>query len=142
MRSLFLVIILIISLQSWTKADDISDFQIEGMSVGESLLDYFAKEQIDEIKDTPWKDKTTFYQFYSNKNLSNYEFITAAYLINDNNYKIHELSGRTKMNYKECKNEIVKITSQIESLFNSASKHDKGEYNHRSDKSRESNSSS
>ena len=138
MKLFFISLILVLNLQSWTNADEISDFQIEGMSVGESLLDYFAKEEIDEIKDTPWKDKTTFYQFYSNKNLSNYEFITAAYLINDNNYTIHEISGRSKMSYKECKNEIVKITSQIESLFNSASKDDKGEYNHRSDKSRES----
>ena len=38
---LFLVLVLIFSLQSWTKADDISEFEIEGMSIGDSLLDYF-----------------------------------------------------------------------------------------------------
>ena len=27
-------------------AEDISDFQIEGMSVGDSLLDYFSEEEI------------------------------------------------------------------------------------------------
>ena len=108
------------------------------MSVGESLLDYFTKGEIDKIKSTPWKDKKTYYQFHSKKNLSKYEFITAAYLINDNSYKIHELSGRSEMNYKECKNEILNISSQIENLFNSAIKDDKGEYNHRLDKSKKS----
>ena len=36
------VLILIFSLQSWTKADDIRDFEIEGMSIGDSALDYFT----------------------------------------------------------------------------------------------------
>ena len=27
-------------------ADDISDFQIEGMSIGDSLLDYFSEDEI------------------------------------------------------------------------------------------------
>jgi hypothetical protein len=27
-------------------ADDIRDFQIEGMSIGDSLLNYFSKDQI------------------------------------------------------------------------------------------------
>ena len=36
-----LILILTLSMQSWTKADDIRDFQIEGMSVGDNLLDYF-----------------------------------------------------------------------------------------------------
>ena len=30
------------------KADDIRDFQIEGMSIGDSLLDYFSEEKIKE----------------------------------------------------------------------------------------------
>ena len=32
--------------QSWTKADDISDFQIEGMSIGDSALVYFSEKEI------------------------------------------------------------------------------------------------
>ena len=42
----FKVLILIFSLQSWSKAEDIREFQIEGISVGDSLLDYFKKEEI------------------------------------------------------------------------------------------------
>ena len=50
MKVYLLIIILIFSLQSWTKADDISEFQIEGMSVGDSLLDYMSETEINSNK--------------------------------------------------------------------------------------------
>ena len=45
MKLFLLFIILIFNLQSLTKADDIKDFQIEGMSVGDSLLDYYSEKK-------------------------------------------------------------------------------------------------
>ena len=57
MRLLITVLVLFLNLQSWTKADDIRDFQIEGMSVGDSALDYYKEselnnlDQIDYLKD-------------------------------------------------------------------------------------------
>ena len=48
MRIYFLILILLFNLQFSSKADDVSDFQIEGMSVGESLLKYFEKYEIEE----------------------------------------------------------------------------------------------
>ncbi len=41
---LFLSIIILFSFQSWTKANDVRDFQIEGMSIGDSALKYFSKD--------------------------------------------------------------------------------------------------
>ena len=41
-------------------AEDISDFEIEGMSIGDSLLDYFSKEEI-------LNGNVTNYNFYINK---------------------------------------------------------------------------
>ena len=46
-KAFITIMILTFTLQSWTKADDISDFQIEGMSIGDSLLDFMS---INEIK--------------------------------------------------------------------------------------------
>ena len=40
----FLLFIINIGLQSWTKADDISEFEIEGISIGDSALKYFSKK--------------------------------------------------------------------------------------------------
>ena len=47
MKIILSVLILIFGLQSWSKANDISDFEIEGMSIGDSLLNYFSKVQIE-----------------------------------------------------------------------------------------------
>ena len=46
MRVFIAVLVLIFSLQSWIKADDISDFEIEGMTIGDSLLDYYTENEI------------------------------------------------------------------------------------------------
>ena len=42
MKKLLLILILMLGFQTLVKADDIRDFEIEGMSIGDSLLDYFA----------------------------------------------------------------------------------------------------
>ena len=46
MRIFLSILVLIFSLQSWTKADGIRDFEIEGMSIGDSLLDYYSEEKV------------------------------------------------------------------------------------------------
>ena len=40
MKRLLLILILTLTFQSWTIADEITEFEIEGMSVGESALKY------------------------------------------------------------------------------------------------------
>ena len=51
MKRLLLILILTLSFQSMTKADDIRDFEIEGISIGDSLLDYFTEEEINNAWD-------------------------------------------------------------------------------------------
>ena len=46
MKRLLIILILTLSFQSWTKADDISDFEISGISVGDSLLDFLSEDHI------------------------------------------------------------------------------------------------
>ena len=48
MRIIIIIITFIVSLQSLTKADDIRDFEIEGMSLGDSALNFFTKSEIDK----------------------------------------------------------------------------------------------
>ena len=48
MNRLILILILTLSFQSWSCADDIRDFEIEGISLGDSLLDFYTKEEIDK----------------------------------------------------------------------------------------------
>ena len=48
---IFLVLVLVFNTQSLTKADDIRDFEIEGFSLGVSLLEYFSKDKIENSTD-------------------------------------------------------------------------------------------
>ena len=43
---MLLVLVLTFNFQSLTKADDIRDFEIEGMSIGDSALDFFSEREI------------------------------------------------------------------------------------------------
>jgi len=51
MRIFLTVLIFILNIQSWTQADDIKDFEIEEMSIGDSALDYFSKKELDRYND-------------------------------------------------------------------------------------------
>ena len=94
MRVFLSVLILIFSLQSWTKADDIFEFEIEGMSIGDSLLDYFSK---DEIKSNinydsyEWISEKKFLDFelYDSERFNQYEGVQITIKINDKKYIIH-----------------------------------------------------
>ena len=138
MKKLLAIIILSLCFINSSQADDIREFQIEGMSIGDSLLDYFNESEIKKNSRSPWPNKKKYYQFGLRKNFNKYDSITVAYLINDNNYKIHEVSGRQSMNYKKCQNQMKEISLEIATLFNSARKDDRGERNHRSDKTKKS----
>jgi len=46
MKKFFLCLILVLSFQSLVKAEDISDFEIEGMSINKSILDYMSVNEV------------------------------------------------------------------------------------------------
>ena len=50
MRIFLIFVILIFSFQSLTRADDIKDFQIEGLSIGDSLLNHFNVNEINNFQ--------------------------------------------------------------------------------------------
>ena len=45
-KNVLFILIIIFSLQSFTKADDIRDFEIEGLSIGDSLLNFASEKKI------------------------------------------------------------------------------------------------
>jgi len=135
MKRLLLILILTFSFQSWTKADDIRDFEIEGMSIGDSLLDYFPKS---EIKKLFYSNSKKFAQTYhKSKNFKVYEKVQFHYKTNDKKFIIHELNGRIPFssNIEECYNKEKEILSELETLFPTAKKIFQGKLKHPSDKS-------
>ena len=87
MKRLLLIFILMINLQSLTKADDIRDFQIEGISIGDSLLNYMTINEIqNNIKN--YVPNTSKYYVTSFNDLKDYESLDIYLKRNDNKYII------------------------------------------------------
>ena len=128
MKRLLLIIILTFSFQSWTKADDIRDFQIEGMSLGDSLLDHMNDNMI--ITEMNNKDYSYFYNndfvAISTWNIRDkfeiYDDVGVTLKTNDKEYKIYALQGTLYMeinsDIKECYKKQNEIVNDIKNSLN------------------------
>ena len=57
-KRFLIILVLIFNLPNLSIADGIGDFQIEGMSIGKSILDYYNEKEIKKNITSPAKDKT------------------------------------------------------------------------------------
>ena len=123
MKRLLIILILTLSFQSWTKADDISDFQIEGMSIGDSLLDLFSIDEIKKAEENPsyYPDKK-FIVIFLNKKSYQYDEIEVTYKTKDKNYELAGIVGKIiySNDFEKCKKNKIKIVEQFKSIFNDA----------------------
>ena len=131
MKRLLLILILTLSFQSWTKADDIRDFQIEGISLGDSLLDFFTKNEIITLKNS-YKDKGYIYnskKFYSitfrnHPDLDIYENIQFILKDNDNKFNVYGIVGviEYRENITQCYDDLNNIENDLDQIFTKANK--------------------
>ena len=124
MRIFLSILILIFNFQSLTVADDIRDFEIEGMSIGDSALDFFDKSSI--LKNTWDYPGSNKYKRVQNDNMSFFELYDAVdfmYKSNDEKYIIQSLAGifLTK-NMEQCIKKQNLIKSDFEIAFPNAKK--------------------
>ena len=130
--SLYLFLILF-TFPTPSQADDIRDFQIEGMSIGGSLLDYYSKKEINaELKKhtSNYKSKKFIRNGFRIKGNSVYKKIGVHYK-NDGSYEIVALSGLIlyRNNIDECYTKQNEISKDLATLFPSAEKkHSKWKY--------------
>ena len=121
MKRLLPILILMLSFQTFSKADDIKDFEIEGISIGDSALEYFDKKQLDDKSYTfSANDKYLTSYFYKSE-FQNYEAVEVSYLKNDKNYIIKGISGgNTVTSLEECKKKYDKIKKDLNNYFKDA----------------------
>lgn len=118
------------------KADDITDFQIEGMSIGDSLLDYFSLKQITnkqnsyEDRGYIYKSKKYFFLTFEIDKINNFEEIQVAIKDNDKDYLIQHLSGLTSIDINECYSKFGKIEKTLDDLFKDTQKTNKQKRKH------------
>ena len=116
MRIILSILVLILSLQSWTKADDIRDFEIEGMSIGDSLLEFVTLAEIDKL---PESGVGEYKQTLIKTNLETYDTLLVTYKKNDNKYIIEGLTANLRIysGINNCYKKMSSIENEISSLF-------------------------
>ena len=75
MKILLLILILTFSFQSLTKADEISDFQVEGLSIGDSALTILSLDEIKEYKRFIYNQKDYYSVAFSLPSFKVYEYV-------------------------------------------------------------------
>ena len=114
--SLYLFLILF-TFQTPSQADDIRDFQIEGMSVGDSLLTYLDKKFIKENTDYFYSVKK--YGTVSIYKSKEYDRIQFTYDTTDENFEIHGIAAVLTFHndIKGCKKKMNEVLNDVESIF-------------------------
>ena len=118
MNRLLLIFILTFSYQSLTQADDIRDFEIEGISIGDSALEFMT---IDEIKNNtmPYFDGDRKYFITSFfKNLDTYDQVELYIKSDDDKFIIKTiLAGIFIDDLDECLNKKKQVVNALDKVF-------------------------
>ena len=94
MKRLLLILILTLSFQTLSKADDIRDFEIEGISIGDSALDFINKKILkDNQKDWFKNNKYSISADLKLPFLKSYDGLQFIYLTNDKRYKLEGIEA-------------------------------------------------
>ena len=137
MRVFIVVLVLIFMFQSLTKANDIRDFEIEGMTIGASLLDLVSKSEIEKKKDFKHSNKKYFQYIYLNKKNTNYDFFQFGIMDKDKNYTIESINGGMYFpdNIKGCLKKMDEVIEDVSKTFANLEQTKKRDRKHRGDPS-------
>ena len=129
MKKLIIIFILIFNYQSSAISNDLKDFAIEGISLGDSLLDHFNKEKIESEKyniNSLMYKNDEFVQigashkksYQLNVNSKTYDDLSIVLKTNDETYRIYSLAGRIFCkDIDACKIQKADIEKDLKSLF-------------------------
>ena len=150
MKKFLTILILSISLTTSSNAGDIKDFQIEGMSVGDSALKFFSKKLIKESSkivptntvDAKYYTTTIYSKSFGNYiNVADFNFevfdaVEISYKRQDKNFILKGVTGsitnekkKNIKDIKDCKRQKDEIFNDVKLIFkNSMSKSDEGKH--------------
>jgi hypothetical protein len=126
--------LILLSFSAPSFADDIRDLEIEGMSVGDSLLDYFNEKEInDNFVIASYYEKNEKFFIYESKkgtsdNFNIYDGLQLVLKRNDKKLKIDSLLGFIDYNNKieNCYKKQNEIVKEFSNLFKELKKKDWG----------------
>jgi len=120
--TLFFLIFFNFSILSY--AENIENIEMEGISIGDSLLKFFSEEEILNQKEFIYANEKSFSKdvagiFYT-KNLLNYESVQIDFKFNDPNFTIIGLNGYItyENDMSNCYKKQDEILNDLKSIFN------------------------
>ena len=125
MKRLLLILIITLSFHTLIKADDITDFEIEGISIGDSLLDIATVNQINKAKSKKQLKNSNFYRFdlESLKDLEIYDWARITTKKDDSNYTVINIGAAIDYTeLDECKKIKNDVQNGVEQIFTAVDK--------------------
>ena len=129
MKKLLGIVVLSLLLSLSAKADDIRDFEIEGIALGDSALQFFSKNQIiKNSRDNHYVDnkytpvQNDYFDFFQTYDAVDFNFKT-----NDSKFIIESLSGIINYQNKPIENcyaKMKEIISDLDAEFSNLEKTD------------------
>ena len=122
MRKFLLTIIFSFCFIKLLLANDIRDFQIEGMSIGDSALNFFSKEELEIKKKNGliYKKDDYFSATFVDQSFKTYNSVQLHIKKDDPKYIIHSIGGQKNFGQnriKECYQDQKKAMAQIKNFF-------------------------
>ena len=125
MKSIIFTVLLIFTTN--TLANKISDIQIEGISIGDSLLKHMSKKEIlqnrENSKEIYFYLDDTFFEVYLYNDFDNYEYLSFFVKSDDKNFLIQGIFGNN--NFKDidnCFETKDRILAELDLLFTKSEK--------------------
>ena len=140
-KILGILILTLFTLQTPSWTDGIQDFQMEGMSVGDSALVYFSKKELNDLMQFGFETKEYAYVNISKEKLDTFDNGLILFKPEDTKFTIHSISGRIHFDkdISACHKKQNEIVNELSQLFENVSeKHDEGTFNYSGDKSNKS----
>ena len=135
----YLIVIFLLSFNTIANADA-SDFEVEGMSIGESALNFFNKQEITsnmrpvKIGNNKYSKEFSEYIYNDKSKLENYDYLAVIFKINDPKFIIQSISARINFsheNINECYELQNSIIKEIRTQTSNTTEDNQGKSKHR-----------
>ena len=103
-------------------AEEIKEFQIEGISIGDSLLDHLSENKIkrnmNDVYNYIEEKKFITTGFFTNDSKSEYDFIQLTLKLNDSKYTVYGVGGNiTNISEPKCLSKQHEVDKYISNFF-------------------------
>ena len=120
---IILILAIFISFHSISRANDISEFEVEGISVGNSLLDFLSKDEIQNNTLPYFENKRKYFIVGYFNNLNKYDQIELYLKSGDKKYIIRSIIGGVfTPNYNKCLNQKKDVVKELDQVFSNIKK--------------------